>query len=134
MFGGPLVSQQRIYRNSKVKYTLEPKSTWSISIKATADQKTPILLSGHHYWNLEAYQETQDLTGHYAQFDSSKIIATNGLLIPNGSYIEVNGTALDFRNAKSVGNAINDTASEAYCGTGRLEPRSCFNFPSYSLP
>lgn len=76
------------------------------------------MLSGHHYWNLEAYQETQDLNGHYAQFNSSKIVATDGLLIPNGSYVEVAGTALDFRKAKSIGKGINDTTGHDYCGTG----------------
>jgi aldose 1-epimerase len=83
----------------------------------TADQETPILLSAHHYWNFEAYQETQDLSGHYARIDSSKIIATDGLLIPNGSYVDVNGTALDLRKSKSLGQAINDTGMHEYCGT-----------------
>lgn len=104
----------------QVKYTLEDKSTWDISIKATADEKTPILLSCHQYWNFEAYQETQDLSGHYAEFASSKIIATNGLLIPNGSFVEVEGTPLDFRKAKSIGKAINETTTDGYCGTGAL--------------
>jgi len=103
-----------------VTYTLGPKSTWSIKIYATADHETPILLSGHHYWNLEAYRETQDLSGHYAWIDSSKIIATDGLLIPNGSYVDVNGTALDFRKGKSLGQAINDTGMHEYCGTGNF--------------
>lgn len=99
-------------------YTLEDKATWDITIKATADEKTPILLSCHHYWNFEAYQETQDLSGHYAQIDASKIVATTGLLIPNGSYIEVEGTPLDFRKAKSIGKAVNESVGDNYCGTG----------------
>ena len=65
-----------------VTYTLGPKSTWSIKIHATADHETPILLSGHHHWNLEAYQETQDLSGHYPWIDSSEIIAINGPMVP----------------------------------------------------
>lgn len=89
------------------------------------------MLSGHHYWNLEAYQETQDLTGHWAQFDSSKIVATDGLLIPNGSYVDVKGTALDFQKGKSIGNSINDTIGHEYCGTGEfhLTPRMNFHLP-----
>lgn len=84
---------------------------------ATASKKTPILLSGHHYWNLEAYQETQDLVGHHAQFDASRVIGTDGILIPNGTLLNVEGTPLDFRKAKSIGGSINATAPFQYCGT-----------------
>jgi len=101
-----------------VEYTLEAKSTWKISIHATASELTPIMLSGHHYWNLEAYQETQDLVGHIAQFDASRFIATDGNLIPTGQLTPVQGTPLDFRKAKSIGGSINATAEAQFCGTG----------------
>ncbi|KAJ7180255.1 galactose mutarotase-like protein [Mycena crocata] len=101
-----------------VVYTLERKSTWKITMHSVASKLTPILLSGHHFWNLEAYQETQDLVGHVAQFGSSRIIATDGLLIPNGQLTPVEGTPLDFRKAKSIGGSINATAEAQYCGTG----------------
>jgi aldose 1-epimerase len=84
---------------------------------ATADEPTPIMLSGHHYWNLEAYQETQDLVGHFAQFDASRVIGTDGILVPNGNLADVSGTPLDFRTAKSVGGSINATAPFGFCGT-----------------
>ena len=104
--------------HASVTYTLAPKSVWEITMHATATEKTPIMLSGHHYWNLEAYQETQDLVGHQAEFASSKVIATDGQLIPTGELLDVEGTALDFRAAKSIGGSINATAPFAYCGNG----------------
>lgn len=104
--------------HATVTYTLEPKSSWKISMHATATEKTPIMLSGHHYWNLEAYQETQDLVGHHAEFAASSIIATDGQLIPTGALLGVEGTPLDFRQAKSIGGSINATAPLAYCGNG----------------
>lgn len=58
---------------------------------ATASELTPIMLSGHHYWNLEAYEETQDLNGHIAQFEASRFIATDGNLIPTGKLTPVAG-------------------------------------------
>ncbi|KAG6854862.1 hypothetical protein C0991_012052 [Blastosporella zonata] len=76
------------------------------------------MLSGHHYWNLEAYQETQDLVGHYAQFPASKFVATDGDLIPNGQLSDVTGTPMDFRKANSIGRGINGTTSGEFCGTG----------------
>ncbi|KAF4619448.1 hypothetical protein D9613_005351 [Agrocybe pediades] len=101
-----------------VTYTLERKSTWNINIHAVASAKTPIMLSGHHYWNLEAYQESQDLNGHIAQFQASKFVATDGNLIPTGKLTSVAGTAMDFRKAKSIGKSIPDTAAAQFCGTG----------------
>ncbi|EPQ59403.1 galactose mutarotase-like protein [Gloeophyllum trabeum ATCC 11539] len=112
--------------HTKVSYTLEPKSTWKITMHATASERTPIMLSGHHYWNLEAYQETQDLSGHYAQFNSSRIIGTNGQLIPDGRLLSVEGTPADFRQAKSIGEAINETVAGQYCGTGCVGFDNCW--------
>ncbi|KAI0071083.1 galactose mutarotase-like protein [Panus rudis PR-1116 ss-1] len=89
--------------HATVQYTLAPHATWNINMHATATKKTPIMLSGHHYWNLEAYEETQDLVGHVAQFDASRVIATDGHLIPTGKLLNVGDTALDFRKAKSIG-------------------------------
>jgi len=77
------------------------------------------MLSGHHFWNFEAYQETQDLVGHIAQLDASRIVATDPLLIPTGELLDVEGTALDFREAKSIGASIPDTAEAQFCGAGK---------------
>lgn len=87
-------------------------------MRATATEQTPIMLSCHHYWNFEAYQETQTLDGHFAQFPAHQVIGTDGILIPDGSLINVTGTPLDFRTAKSIGAAINQTTGLDYCGTG----------------
>lgn len=84
---------------------------------ATATQLTPIMLSGHHYWNFEAFEETQDLIGHHAQFKASKFVATDGALIPTGTLTDVTRTPLDFRVAKSIGASIPATAAGQFCGT-----------------
>lgn len=89
------------------------------------------MLSGHHYWNLEAYKESQDLIGHIAQFSASQVIGTDGILVPNGKIIDVFGTPLDFRKAKSLGTSINATAPFGFCGTSKFQngcqARLCFN-------
>ncbi|THV08395.1 galactose mutarotase-like protein [Dendrothele bispora CBS 962.96] len=109
-----------------VTYTLKSKSTWQISMHAWATKKTPIMLSGHHFWNFEAYQETQDLVGHIVQFDSSRIVATDPLLIPTGEFLDVEGTPLDFRQAKSIGASIPDTAEAQFCGAGCVGFDNCW--------
>ncbi|KAJ7781090.1 galactose mutarotase-like domain-containing protein [Mycena metata] len=103
---------------TEVTYTLENKSQWKISMHSTATELTPIMLSGHHYWNLEAYEESQDLNSHIVQAEASRWVATNGLLIPTGKLNSVEGTPLDFRKPKSLGLSINATAALGNCGTG----------------
>ncbi|KAH8105953.1 galactose mutarotase-like protein [Cristinia sonorae] len=112
--------------HATVTYTLEPRSTWKITMHATATKKTPIMLSGHHYWNLEAYKESQDLLGHVSQFPASRVITTNGLLIPDGKLLDVSNTPLDFRKAKSIGESINSTAPFEFCGTGCVGFDNCW--------
>lgn len=103
---------------------------------ATADKLTPIMLSSHVYWyahfrhffwdyiiflnlrNLEAYQESQDLNQHFAEFQASRIIAGDGILIPTGKITDIDGTAADFRKSKSIGQAISQTKAGEFCGTG----------------
>ena len=94
-----------------------------MTLSASATALTPILLSAHQYWNFEAYNETEDLSGHYFEIKSSKIIATDGNLIPNGKLTDIKGTLADFNKAKSMGEAINKTTSGEYCGTGALNLR-----------
>ncbi|KZV99630.1 galactose mutarotase-like protein [Exidia glandulosa HHB12029] len=98
-----------------VTYTLSAHSTFHITMKSSADTRTPIMLSGHHYWNLEAYAESQDLVGHVGQWAASKVIDADSLLIPTGDLIDVTGNALDFRKATSVGVALENGV---WCGPG----------------
>ncbi|KAJ7068416.1 galactose mutarotase-like domain-containing protein [Mycena amicta] len=110
-----------------IDYTLEAKSTWQISIHAAASQLTPIMLSTHNYINLDAYDApANDLVDHVMRIQSDKIVATDGNLIPNGKFIPVQGTPLDFRTAKSIGANINATAAAQYCGTGCVGFDNCW--------
>ncbi|EIN10310.1 galactose mutarotase-like protein [Punctularia strigosozonata HHB-11173 SS5] len=117
--------------HATVTYTLENHATWNIKIHATADKLTPIMLSGHHYWNLEAFEESADLDAHFAQFPSSRVVGTDGILIPTGELLEVEGTPLDFRKAKSIGAAINQTAGLDYCGTGCVGFDNCWVYDEH---
>lgn len=106
-----------VYTNAT--YTLLSGGTWHVTLCATATKQTPIMLTLHHYFNLEAYEESQDLLSHFAQIDSSRVIATDGILIPTGSLLNVEGSPLDFRTEKSVGLALEATKGLQYCGTSK---------------
>ncbi|KAF9269596.1 galactose mutarotase-like protein [Marasmius fiardii PR-910] len=107
-------------------YTLDRDSSFKISLRAWATKETPIMLTGHHFWNLEAYQESEDLSSHFMQLDSSRFVATDGHLIPTGDLATVENTPLNFRKAKSIGGSINDTAASEYCGTGCVGFDNCW--------
>jgi len=103
---------------TKVTYTLNPGGEFKMVLKAVADKKTPILLSGHHFWNFEAYEESQDLIGHFAQIKSSRAIEVDSILIPTGNLLDITKdpyTPLDFRQPKSIGTSL---LKAAFCGDG----------------
>ncbi|QRW02076.1 hypothetical protein RhiLY_01073 [Ceratobasidium sp. AG-Ba] len=82
-----------------VTYTLLKGAKWKIEMYANATAKTPILLSSHVYWNLEA-----------------RVIAADGILIPTGELTNVTGTYWNFRNETRIGDVIDKAVG--YCGTG----------------
>ncbi|KAH7103324.1 galactose mutarotase-like protein [Auriculariales sp. MPI-PUGE-AT-0066] len=102
-----------------VTYTLNGEGSFRTTIKATAeDKKTPIMLLGHQVWNLEAFEESQDLFGHWIQFNSSRVIEVDSILVPTGNLLDVTKdpyTSLDFRKARSLGTAL---SKAKFCGPG----------------
>ncbi|PTU21462.1 hypothetical protein P175DRAFT_0435057 [Aspergillus ochraceoroseus IBT 24754] len=91
-------------------------------------EKTPIMLANHIYWNLNAFREEnvlKDTTLHLPL--SSRYIASDGILIPNGTIGTVdtayNGAA-DFTSPKLIGKDIEEAAG--ICGTGCTGYDNCF--------
>lgn len=109
-----------------VTYTLENDSKWKISMQATADGVTPMMLSQHTYFNLEAYQYGATNENHVVQILADKYVATDGILIPTGEIPSVEGTTLDFRQPVQLGARINETTGKDICGTGCLGIDNCF--------
>ncbi|KAG7090153.1 hypothetical protein E1B28_011762 [Marasmius oreades] len=87
------------------------------SVFATATEKTPIMLTQHIYWNLDAFQDgTNDILSHHLQVDSSKVVDLDGNAIPTGKFISATGTPFDFRNEQEIGARWNTTKD--LCGPG----------------
>lgn len=101
-----------------VTYTLENSGKWVISMRAYSDSETPIMLSNHAYWNLDAYQGSEDLSTHYIQVHADKYVAGDSILIPTGELPSVSGTALDLRQPIQVKAAVEKTAGTDLCGPG----------------
>ncbi|KAL2859858.1 aldose epimerase family protein [Aspergillus lucknowensis] len=81
-------------------------------------EATPIMLANHIYWNLNAFRDPNildDVTVHLPL--STRFIATDGILIPNGtiSTVDAYDGAPDFTSPKLVGADIDSAAG--LCGT-----------------
>lgn len=57
------------------------------------------------------------MADHRLQIDSSRVIATDGILIPTGELTNVTGTYFDFRKETRLGDVIDKAVG--YCGTGK---------------
>ncbi|KAF8885341.1 galactose mutarotase-like protein [Infundibulicybe gibba] len=87
------------------------------TVHAEATEKTPIMLTQHIYWNLDAFQDnTNDILSHHLQVDASRVIDVDGDAVPTGDFIAVGNTAFDFRQAQKIGARWNDTVD--LCGLG----------------
>ncbi|KEP51841.1 aldose 1-epimerase [Rhizoctonia solani 123E] len=100
---------------AKVTFTLSAGGKYDAVVTATATEKTPIMVTAHVYWNLDAFQETSNIFNHSLRIDSSKYIEGNGYLIPTGSLPSVQGTALDFRKERTIGSKWNDSVGYGGC-------------------
>ncbi|KAF9479497.1 galactose mutarotase-like protein [Pholiota conissans] len=86
-------------------------------LHATATEKTPIMLTQHIYWNLDAFQNgVQDSLEHNLWVDASRYIEVNDLAIPTGNLPDVSGTPLDFRKEQKIGARWDQTVD--LCGKG----------------
>ena len=99
-----------------VTYTLKNGAIWDLQMLSTASEKTPIMLSSHTYWNLEAYKESEGIQNHTLWIDASRIVATDSTEIPTGEIKSVEGTPWDFRTPASFGTRIPETVDS--CGPG----------------
>ncbi|KAH8929987.1 galactose mutarotase-like protein [Atractiella rhizophila] len=106
---------------AKVKYELKKKGELTISIDATAKAKTPIMLTSHTYFNLDAYNETglPFLDAHNLQLAADRVIDVDSIQIPTGNLIDVDDVpALDFRKGHPLNTYIKTGEAEGICGPG----------------
>ncbi|KAG8696432.1 hypothetical protein FRC08_007153 [Ceratobasidium sp. 394] len=87
-----------------------------VSIVAAATEKTPIMLTEHVYWNLDAFQNgNKDILGHRLRVAASKVIQGDSIQVPTGNFTQVQGTFFDFRKEQPIGYAWNATIGNGGC-------------------
>ncbi|WP_035769387.1 aldose epimerase family protein [Butyrivibrio sp. NC2002] len=89
-----------------VTYTLSNDNALSLHYHATSDKKSLMNLTNHCYFNLGGHN-SGSILDHVAQFNAEKTTPVREGLIPTGEIKSVEGTPLDFRQAKPIGKDIN---------------------------
>ncbi|KAJ7253171.1 galactose mutarotase-like protein [Mycena rebaudengoi] len=85
------------------------------SVHATATEKTPIMITQHIYWNLDAFQDgSNDILAHQLRMAASRVIEVDGDGIPTGKLLSVPGTNFDFRTQRPIGEAFKDPNFRGY--------------------
>ncbi|KAL4781821.1 galactose mutarotase-like domain-containing protein [Aspergillus varians] len=90
-------------------------------------EATPIMLANHIYWNLNGFRDPNVLEDVTLQLPlSTRFIATDGILIPNGtiSTVDAYDGAPDFTSPKLVGQDIDSAVG--LCGTNCTGYDNCW--------
>lgn len=101
---------------SKIEYELLSGGKWKIRMTAEADNQTPLMLSSHVYWNLDAYDSDESALKHYLKLSAPNYLPVDPILVPTGQIESVSGTPLDFTEPIQIGARLNQAVG--LCGEG----------------
>ncbi len=87
------------------EYTWSNDNQLRIRFRATTDKPTVVNLTNHAYWNL-AGAGKGNVLNHDLQLFCEQYLAVDDTLIPTGEFAAVNGTPLDFRQPRKIGERI----------------------------
>ncbi len=86
-------------------YTLSDDNTLTITDWALSDKDTAVNLTNHSYFNLNGC-DGDTVLDTVLTVHADEITPVNEVLIPTGELMPVEGTPLDFRRGKTIGEAI----------------------------
>lgn len=94
-----------------VTYTLTRSNELKIDYSATTDAPTVLNPTSHVYYNLHG-TTARSTDSHLLTIHASRFTPTDAGLIPTGELLEVEGTPLDFRTPRTIGERIDDRSYE----------------------
>lgn len=83
-------------------FTLTSANELKINYSAQTDKATPVNLSSHTFFNLSG-DTSRSILDHELLINASRTTPIDELLIPTGEVVSLDGSPLDFRQAKTVG-------------------------------
>ena len=89
----------------RVRFSLTSDGLFRIHYTASVTKSCPLNLTNHTYFNLSG-NPTSDILSHQLKLFCSSVLSVDKNLIPDGQTMPVNGTALDFLQAKPIGQDI----------------------------
>lgn len=90
-----------------VSYSLTDNNELMIEYHAVSDKDTVVNLTNHSYFNLSGHN-SGSIEDHKLWIKSDQFTPTRDDLIPTGEYWDVEGSPMDFRNLKRIGDNIDD--------------------------
>lgn len=85
----------------KLEVSLDEHNCLCFNYFAQSSHLCPINLTNHTYWNLSG-AGNESILDHQLQIDASSLLEVDSQLIPSGRFLPVEGTAFDFRKAKTI--------------------------------
>lgn len=107
-----------------IRYTLTDDNELVIDYRMTTDQTTVVNPTNHSYFNLGGHN-SGDILGHELEIYADTFLPTDEELIPTGEIASVEGTPMDFRQAKKIGRDIEADFSALNIGGG-YDHNYCF--------
>lgn len=96
-----------------ITYTFNNENELMIEYRAIANHQTICNMTNHSYFNLSGNLK-RTIENHLLELDSDQFLKLNHDLIPNGEFVNVEGTTFDFRKERKVevGFQANDHQNE----------------------
>lgn len=108
----------KIYMTYRLE-SAEGKDALYIDYKATTDKATPVNLTNHAFFNLAGIgNPTPSTENHSLSIAADFYVPIDDTSIPTGELLRVEGTPMDFRTEKRIGQDINDTFQQLIHGAG----------------
>lgn len=100
----------------RLVYTMLQNDTLVLDYTAVSDADTPINLTNHVYFNLNGC-DGESVLNHRLRIAAEEYTPVTERLVPTGEYAPVEGTSIDFRSFRLIGDALQgEDACMVYTG------------------